>query len=702
MDETPSYLEPPFTSRENVQFGKPMPMDTSSIMLTDLTQPISGGYMMWFRPIVAQVTSGLVNVDTNTESKAMAIITDFVSNWKRRCIVEMRSQPKLKRRYQKTMAIIADLFHPSDYKGENDMNAHRKMTVKNPEAMKEVFLSICCDPSKGVKASDIKFKKITGTSDEGIPGPQMQDMITKEVRSEYDDFVQQRALGRDATMPWILNFKMFEHRLPASVLETFVNKMGGHNNKMVSELVGVMNDGRTSEDLIEEEEIKRFIAEQVPPHAVFPVRNIVRPFGARSYASNPELCKMFNPMRTALFGAVPVCEPFDANIDKKKKKSKKTDDKFTKFAFFPPVPSPELTGIQQDFVWSCIAPVMFGAMYPWFTRPSDKVKQLMTKSFHAQMILCSHGLTSAGERFITAVVPVFMYMCNMVRKFLPLTKKTAMQIRVDMNHKKPVLNGLRWIKNVPEAEDDDDGTHYWKTIQDKINQHDDGHWDPGDIVEFSQGGLFDDDIFEAYAGKEDTEKKVEKYRLLAKMFSNIEDLDLGSGVNIMEHISVFEPLLMTGANVAATGLTQTLAEIKDESPQTTLGKLLKLGGYDWMKLLTNSGPGLILHDGLKVRGEILPFQIHGIKDGVYILTWCPGDKKGVACQTKKVVDFYRTLINDRSAGNSGCSMHEHNIMRDHYDEPELYESDDLSEFDDDDETYYMHDDTAMSSFHELY
>ena len=628
--------------------------------------------MFWFKPLVAQVTSGLINVDSAIESKAMAIIADFVSQWKRRCAVEMRALPKFRRRYQKTMTIISDLFYAGDYKGEQDMNSHRNMTVKSPDMLKEIFLSICCDPSKGVKASDTRFKKITGTSDLGIPGPHMQDMITRDVRNEYDEFVQQRPISRDTMLPWVMNFKMFDRRLPVSVLEAFITKIGGQNNKMVSDLVNVMNDGKTSTDLIEEEEIKRFIADQVPQHSVFPVRNLVRPFGARTYPADPNLCEMFLPMRTLLFGAVPRCDPYEAQMRSEQHKKGHTRGKFSAYAFFPPVPSPSLTGIQQDFVWSCIAPVMFGAMYPWFTRPSDEIKQTLTKSFHAQMVLCSHGLSAVGERFLTTTVPVFMYICNMTRKFLTLKKNSAVQMRVDMSHKKPVMNGLRFVSGL-ETKKDDDGLFYWEHIKAKIdNLHD--QWNP---AEFS-------DAFETAPFSHGND-------LVLRLFQNVEDFDIGTGLNIMEHMSFLSTFAAINANF--TGDTQSIKmDLKKDFSFNSFADLLK-----------NKGPGVVLHDGLRIRGDILPFQIHKVKDDIYVLTYCPDDKKGVACQTKKVAEFYRTLLNDRAKGNTGCGIHEHNIMRDHFDEPELYDSE-ASDTDDndEDETFYMHGDEDFTGFSDAY
>jgi hypothetical protein len=88
-------------------------------------------------------------------------------------------------------------------------------------------------------------------------------------------------------------------------------------------------------------------------------------------------------------------------------------------------------------------------------------------------------------------------------------------------------------------------------------------------------------------------------------------------------------------------------------------------GYNRHRL-ANHEDGIYLHTGFKYD-TVYPFHVHELPDGeTFTLTWLsePRSKSDeIACQTKRIVDYYTRLVRDSQ--RSYCDVTQNNVLRDY-------------------------------------
>lgn len=419
MDEsnTPSYLSGAIPAQiERVtthgsERQKSHPRNTSRYSLEN-----------WF----GELQSDLISATGNQESSrqrlsqiALDVITQKVNKWKKRMLADPQRTVS---RNTHWVNQIVNCFRYSD-----EHNPLRSTMLKTPRMLKKVFMVIVGDSSKDLTRARREYYNLTGDDEDDEKIVKRNAKMSRSHVDQVIAFIQSNYTG--GRTPWTLQSKLTSNALPHSMVIQLHDAVGNEyaDNNTIKDMFEMMQRGaKWSEFSIEPEMLKEIDIGQADSD-FFRQSSMSRPFGPK--ISDPRVttdllkkwCKIFEPIRDILYGAetstcstyedLPEEDPMIHDNDDEDE----LDQRQRESMFMPEVPSAELTGMQRDFIWTCMSPVFLGVMYPWFSRPNDEARRKMTDFYHSSFFLSAHGLSPVGREFVCGVVPFFAQVVSLVR-----------------------------------------------------------------------------------------------------------------------------------------------------------------------------------------------------------------------------------------------------------------------------------------------
>ena len=419
MDEsnTPSYLSGAIPAQiarvptHATERHKSRPRSTSRYSLEN-----------WFEELQSDLISATGNQDSSRQRLsqiALDVITQKVNKWKKRMLADPQ------RTFSRNTHWVNQIVNCFKYSDEH--NELRSTMLKTPRMLKKVFMVVVGDSSKDLSRGRREYYNLTGDDEDD---EKIVKRNAKMSRSHVDQIIavsQSNYTG--GRTPWTLQSKLTSNALPHSMVIQLHDAVGNEyaDNNTIKDMFEMMQRGaKWSEFSIEPEMLKEIDIGQADSD-FFRQSSMSRPFGPK--VSDPRVttdllkkwCKIFAPIRDVLYGAESsACSTYEDLVDEDPVVYDNDDDddldqRQRESMFMPEVPTAELTGMQRDFIWTCMSPVFLGVMYPWFSRPNDEARRKMTDFYHSSFFLSAHGLSPVGREFVCGVVPFFAQVVSAMR-----------------------------------------------------------------------------------------------------------------------------------------------------------------------------------------------------------------------------------------------------------------------------------------------
>ena len=311
----------------------------------------------------------------------------------------------------------------------NDIKQKRINMLRTPEYMKDVFWRVIANKSLDLLQARNMTDTLTGRqefNDAHI------SKVSAELMLQSKQFMQlTNTRTHTDAMTWasangFLN--SLGSILPTSLTDMMLKIYPKENNE---ELKTMLSTGiKWSE--FQHENLLRHQIELIAnsQQAFFPQTSVVRMFGQRNTAADAperivEYCHIFHGLRELLFlSNIPPCSTRESYPNTKPPVKRRKDEtesdnltarnaaRFGESQYTPDVPSAGLSEPQINLLWGFYSPVMLGLIYPFFSLPDPNCKYDLMNNLHSSFILSAHGISKTGECVINNCVPFMATLYN--------------------------------------------------------------------------------------------------------------------------------------------------------------------------------------------------------------------------------------------------------------------------------------------------
>ena len=467
MNDDTSYLAPSMT-RSVQRFGVPPPDDSDDAA--------SLGWAGWFGPLVNDLqgvqTYGIRNSgeEQHIRDLVSTVIDRKVGTFKKRMNVDAN---RTYVRNSQWVLLVSNLFQMQDKSKDKqtDYNELRLKYAKRPYTLKDIFLLVVSDDSKDLRRARELYFMLTGSEEEDEATAAQNVAMSKTNLGNLNKFMQ-GSKEATTTTPWTSSMQISNKHLPPTMVN-LMHDEADNGNELIEALLELLRRGGTVREFSWEPELYRLIdtgsANPAMQNDYFQSSVMSRPFGPRSLELQPanktnlrDWCQHFVHIRKILYGEDVVgCKSHeDYKIDDDTTSTLYNhdplhDDDNIKYSsrrneqmFMPELPEVELTGMQRDFMYNTICPVLLGSMYPWISRPGEKARNAMLSNIHSGLILSAHGVVDSGREFVSLIVPFFA-LC--VSNFIEASEKAEcglrMEVKLDEDQRWHIIRVLKGVKS---------------------------------------------------------------------------------------------------------------------------------------------------------------------------------------------------------------------------------------------------------------
>lgn len=310
-----------------------------------------------------------------------------------------------------------------------DIKQKRINMLRTPEYMKDVFWRVIANKSLDLLQARNMTDTLTGRqefNDAHI------SKVSAELMQQSKQFMQlTNTRTHSDAMTWALAngfLNSLGSLLPSTLTDMMLKIYPRENNE---ELKTMLSTGiKWSE--FQHENLLRHQIELIAnsQQAFFPQTSVVRMFGQRNAAADApkrivEYCQIFHGLRELLFLTnIPPCSTRETYPDtkpevKRRKHEPESADltlrntaRMAESLYTPDVPSAGLSEPQINLLWGFYSPVMLGLVYPFFSLPDPNCKYTLMNNMHSSFVLSAHGISKTGECVINNCVPFMATLFN--------------------------------------------------------------------------------------------------------------------------------------------------------------------------------------------------------------------------------------------------------------------------------------------------